>query len=165
MADARELQRRTMRRRSAFAPATLAWLALACAATMLPMPVENEWARVTAAGVVREPLAGAPGRFSVTYTFALTPKRDDLARVDILDMSGLDPVTLVSGAPIGGDNSWSSEKLPLSPQSVPWIFTSGPTRKVFRFVLYAQSGETSTLEQPVLFSAETKAFYRRKLEP
>ena len=128
------------------------------------MQAENEWARVTEADLVRQPLGGAPGRFTVNYTFALEPKRSDLARVDILDVSGMDPVTLVSGAPIGGDNSWASAKVPLSPEGAPWIFTSGPTRKLFRFVLYAQSGETSTLEQPALFSAEIKAFYRRKLE-
>jgi hypothetical protein len=78
-------------------------------------------------------------------------------------VSGLDPVPLVIAAPLG-ENSWSSEKVALSPQGMPWIFTSGPTRKLFRFVLHAQSGEVSTLEQPVLFSAETKAFYRRKLQ-
>jgi hypothetical protein len=134
-------------------------LALACAS--LPMPAENEWARVTAATIEKAPLDGARG-FTVSYSFALRPKRTDLDRVDILEVSG-DPVTLVSGAAVGGANTWSSEKVPLSPQSVPWLFTSGPTRKLFRFVLYAQSGETTSLEQPVLFSAEIKAFYRRNV--
>lgn len=141
----------------------VALLALACA-SRLPMPVENEWAKVTAAGIVREPL-DAPGRFAVNYTFALEPKRADLVRVDVFDVSSGDPVVLLSGAPIGADNTWSTEKVALSPSGMPWLFASGPTRKLFRFVLHAQSGETSTLEQPVLFSAEVKAFYRRKLDP
>lgn len=138
----------------------LGLLGSACAAT-LPMPAENDWARVTAAGIVRAPLEGSPGRFTLSFSFALEPKRDDIERVDILDLSTLDPTPLVSGAAIGGDNTWSSEKRLLSPQSVPWLFTSGPTRKVFRFVLYSKSGETSVLEQPTVYSAETKAFYRR----
>ncbi len=141
----------------------LAALALACASA-LPMPAENEWARVTAVEIVRAPLAAGRG-FTIRYSFALAPKRSDIASVDVLDVSGLDPVTLVSGAPVGGDNTWSSEKVALSPQGIPWLFTSGPTRKVFRFVLRAQSGEVSTLDQPVLFDADMKAFYRRKIEP
>ena len=137
-------------------------LALACAS--LPMPAENEWARVTAARLDKAPLEGAAG-FSVSYSFAIRPKRDDLDHVDIIDLSGSDPVMLLSGAAVGGANAWTSEKVPLSPQSVPWLFTSGPTRKLFRFVLYTQSGETLSLEQPVFFSAETKAFYRRNVKP
>jgi hypothetical protein len=142
----------------------LGLLALACASA-LSTPAENDWARVTEASLVRRPLGGAPGQFTVRYTFALAPKREDLASVDIFDVSNVDPVPLVSGARIGGDNSWSSALFPLSAQGVPWMFTSGPTRKLFRFVLTAQSGETSTLEQAVLFSAETKAFYRKKIRP
>ncbi len=152
-----------MSARAALCVPVLAWLVLACAAS-LPMPAENEWARVTAVDLVREPLEGMIG-FSVSFSFALAPKRGDIARVDILDVTGFDPVTLVDGAPVGGDNRWSSEKQVLSPQGAPWLFSSGPTRKVFRFVLHAQGGEISTLEQPVLFSAETKAFYRRKVAP
>ena len=141
----------------------LALLALACASA-LPMPVENEWARVTAARISRMPL-DVPRSFVVQYVFALEPKRGDIVRVDVLDVSGFDVVPLVNGAPIGGANTWSTAQVALSPQGIPWLFTSGPTRKLFRFVLHAQSGETSTLEQPVLFSAETKAFYRRGLAP
>lgn len=136
-------------------------LALACSS--LPMPVENEWARVTEARLDKSALDGAG--FSVSYSFAIRPKRDDLDHVDIIDLSGSDPVTLISGAAVGGENAWTSEKVPLSAQSVPWLFTSGPTRKLFRFVLYTQSGETLSLEQPVFFSAETKAFYRRNVQP
>ena len=139
--------------------AGIALLALACAAA-LPMPAENEWAKVTAVGMRRQPLDGSSGTFTLTYTFALAPKRDDIARLEIFDVSGLDPVILVRDGAVGADNTWSSEKLPLSPQSVGWLFTSGPTRRMFRFVLYRQDGETSTLEQSVTFSAETKAYYR-----
>jgi hypothetical protein len=135
-------------------------LALACGS--LPMPVENEWAKVTEARMDKLPLGGASG-FSVRYSFAIRPKRDDLDHVDIVDMSGSDPVTLISGAAVGGANAWSSESVPLSALSVPWLFTSGPTRKLFRFVLYTQSGETVNLDQPVFFSAETKAFFRRNV--
>ncbi len=156
----RWVSRRTTRR----AFVAVALLGIACAAG-LQMPAENEWARITEAGILRLPVEGLPGQYTLIYRFALTPKRGDLARVDVLDVSGSDPVMLLRGGPIGAENAWSTEKVPLSAQSVPWLFTSGPTRKLFRFVLYAESGDTSTLEQLVLFSADTKAYYRRRLAP
>ncbi len=99
-----------------------------------------------------------------SWHFTITPKRSDLTTVDILDISGSEPVILIAGATVTKGYAWTTKPVEANRQNVPWLFKSGDTRKTFRFVLRSQAGDESTLDQDALYAAHTKKFYQRLLD-
>ena len=134
-------------------------LTAACRAT-IPTAAENDWARVTAAGVMIRRVEESPGAYTLNYWFAFDGKRADIERVDVLDVTDGNSVVLVRGGQVGAESGWASERLPISRQTVPWLFERGPTRKRFQFVLYSRTGEVSVLVQEAVFADNLKQFYR-----
>jgi len=138
----------------------LAHQTMACLSPM-PYGVENDWVRMEEAGMLRLPVEGSPDRFRVQFVFAFEAKRLDIASIDIEDVSGPEPVVLVRGKDVAaGDNRWVGPSVDMSPATLPWLYSPGDTRLLFRITFHTSYGETSAVLQPALFTDRTKRAYR-----
>jgi hypothetical protein len=109
------------------------------------------------------------GKNFVRWQFAILPKQAAaLQSVKIEDVTG-DKLALIleDPAPQIEERRWSrqSDLIRANPRSIPWLFDSGRTTRVFRIIVREPNGKTSVLYQAVLFTPKAKKDFRVLMGP
>lgn len=87
-------------------------------------------------------------------------RRTKPTRIRVEDVTGEKAILLVDDqAPQTDRGFWSANAAPItvSRDSVPWLFETGPTTKVFRVTISAAKKADIVLYQPSIYAAATKA--------
>jgi hypothetical protein len=137
--------------------AAAAVLSFACAHTAAP-PGSSGVGQFVFAGVVGGTGAVPTVHWQYGFRFAIDPGRISQVRVSCGDLPG--SKLLVKTFEINVDPNrtaqWRGIDLPLTPQSVPWLFDSGTTSEVCEALL-SRDGQPDAVEDfPVAFTGEAK---------
>jgi hypothetical protein len=109
------------------------------------------------------------GKNFVRWQFALMPKKPvGLRLITIEDITGDKPILILEDhAPRIDERRWTrqSDLIRADIRSIPWLFESGRTTRVFRITIRESTGKTSILYQPVLFTPKAKKDFRILMGP
>ena len=99
------------------------------------------------------------GKLVPTFGFDITAKKK-LLKVQVEDVTGKQAVLMVEdSAPVIEHAHWkgNSSSREITPEGVPWLFTSGDTLTVFRFTVHLE-GDTQpvVIYQPSVFRESSK---------
>ncbi len=104
------------------------------------------------------------GKIVPTFGFDITSKKKPV-KVRVEDVTGAEAVLLLEdSAPVIEDSHWKGNSAPkeITPDGVPWLFTSGDTLTVFRFTVeLAGDSEPVVIYQPSVFKEASKVSLRR----
>lgn len=134
-----------------------------------PAPAENTQVKVLIAGYAVHAIVGSTQEPTVIWGFVFRSKqpteRYEHVRVEELRPNG-SAVTLVDDtAPTLMNGKWygKATPIPADPASVPWLFTSGASRFIFRFTIKPVGAPAFVLNQPTVFTSASKQAQRDML--
>jgi hypothetical protein len=123
----------------------------------MPLPADHDGVRI-------EVVAIATVNGELVFNFGFTTKRP-IKKVVVDEVSGRTPITLVEDSlPTTKKDYWMGRAvpLPITAESLPWLFASGDTTKIFRFaVTTSDRPEPIILFQPGVYRASVKQLIRQ----
>ncbi|HXX49408.1 MAG TPA: hypothetical protein VEN47_14350 [Myxococcota bacterium] len=132
-------------------------LALACAHTAAP-PGSSGVGQFVFAGVVGGSGEALTIHWQYGFRFAIDPDRVSQVRLSCGDLPGSKLIVKTFEVSVDASRTaqWRGIDLPLTPQSVPWLFDSGATNEICQALL-SRDGQPDVVEEiPVAFTAEAK---------
>ncbi|HEY1268775.1 MAG TPA: hypothetical protein VGH16_16080 [Candidatus Binatia bacterium] len=125
-----------------------------------PVPAEDLRIKIEIAGIIVGPSRTNSREPELVWNFSFRNKTNHNVLAVIVDDVTFDPIKTLVGdlEPVARDNVWRgfAEPIAVTKESLPWLFDSGPTMKVFRFTVRYDDDQRSILHQLGMYSAGGK---------
>jgi hypothetical protein len=135
-----------------------------------PIPAENDYFKIEAAGFIVGPSKENPKSAVLTWGFGLTSKTGlQINQVNVVGVfpSKTERLLLKDSSPtLNEKNFWSgtTSSLEANSASTPWLYENRASLYVFKFVIKPVNKPEVILYQPAIFSETAKEKFRQQIE-